>query len=219
MNSLKLKALSCNRVNTSSRAHLKAASSQSEFPKLSWDDFQAKPNSESKFYAYSYWKIVYSYKVTISAGRAIIVAQAKCVFEKDRSWVKEERKSQELLEHEQGHYYIGCLCALTFKKRVKSTTFSKANYGVELKKLFKDTLQEFVQLEKLYDEETCHYKNKEQQRSWDKSIGAKIEDLKAFWWPEVFVSENFKENLKSFENIDKIVEKSESLRKITTIVA
>jgi len=31
-------------------------------------------------------------------------------------------------------------------------TFSKENDGVELKILFKDTLQEFMQLEKLYDE-------------------------------------------------------------------
>lgn len=200
MNSLKIKTLSCNRVNTSSRTKLKTEPQESQFPKLSWADFQAEPNTESKYFAYSYWKINYSYKVTFSAGRAIITAQAKCIFEKDRSWVKEEKKTQDLLEHEQGHYYIGCLCALTFKKRVRSTTFSKDNYVVELKKLFKDTLQEFCQLEKLYDEETCHFKNRDQQKSWDKSIGAKIEDLKIFWWPEITAVEAFKENLKNIEN-------------------
>ena len=181
MNSLKLKTLSVNRVNTSSRTKLKTEPKKSEFPKLTWDDFRAKPNMESKYFAYSYWKIVYSYKATIAGSRATISAQAKCIFEKDRAWVKEEKKTQELLEHEQGHYYIGCLCALTFKKRVKSTTFSKDNYVIELKKLFKDTLHEFLQLEKLYDEETCHFYNQEKQKIWDRDLNRKMKNLFLYW--------------------------------------
>jgi len=158
---------------------------QSKFHKLSWSDFQGTTNSRSKYWAESHWNVDWSYQAKISDGKALVKVQAKCTLNNKKSWVREEKKSQSLLEHEQGHYYIGCLCALTFMKRVSSKKFSAANYKAEVQTLFNDTLKEYLKLEKLYDEETEHFRNKEQQRRWDNRIIGQIEELKAFWWSEI----------------------------------
>lgn len=45
------------------------------------------------------------------------------------SWVRHE--SDWLLSHEQGHYLIGCLCALEFKKLAMMENFTP-NYKTEI---------------------------------------------------------------------------------------
>lgn len=155
-----------------------------EFFKLSWNDFQAKPNEDSWFHAHSYWRVSYSYNVIFQEHRVIVNVHAKCIFEKDKSWVKPQLMCQELLDHEQGHYYIGCLCALTFKKRIKETLFSKNNYQSEINTIFQKTFQEFLAFEKKYDEETCHYINQEVQKRWDKDLLRKIHEFRSYWWLE-----------------------------------
>jgi len=189
--SVKTQPPPCDEMNISLQKIERVRSKGSGFPKLSWEDFHAVPEKGSNFYAYSYWNVYYNYEVKISDGRARITMHAKCLFDNKRSWVKEDRKSQDLLEHEQGHYYIGCLCALTFKKKANSMTFSAKNYKSEVRRLFDETLEEFIKIEKLYDTETDHYCDRPQQKRWDQSLFKQIEDLKTFWWPEVVqISEN-----------------------------
>lgn len=55
---------------------------------------------------------------------------------------------------------IGCVCGLNFKRRVEETIFSD-NYMEEIIDLFQRTLKEYLILEKHYDKETRHMKNKE----------------------------------------------------------
>jgi hypothetical protein len=167
------------------RANLKSEGNvvqQKEFPTLTWEDFQAPPDHSSRFYAHTYWKISYSYSVVIKGSKACVNLNAKCLFEKNRAWVKCEHKSQELLEHEQGHYYIGCLCALMFKKRIRAASFTKANYQDEIKRIFKQTLQEYLTIEKRYDEETHHFKIRDIQEKCDKHTIRKNNELRPYWW-------------------------------------
>jgi len=155
---------------------------QKEFPKLSWADFKGNPKEGSWFLAHSYWKVVYSYTVKTNDDHVKISVNAKCVFEKDRAWVKCDAKCQKLLEHEQGHYYIGCLCALVFQKRVKDAIFTKENYHKELREIFQKTFHEYLNLEKKYDEETRHYLDQEAQENWDQNIMKQINELRPYWW-------------------------------------
>jgi len=154
---------------------------QTNFPKLTWADFSAQPDKNSRFHAYSYWKINYSYTYTISSEKVLVNVKTKCIFEKERSWVKPEFMTQELLEHEQGHYYIGCLCALAFKKRVKEAVLSKTTFKSKIKEIFDQTLEEFLKLEEIYDQETCHFYNQEKQKIWDKKLDRKIQNLVFYW--------------------------------------
>lgn len=60
---------------------------------------------------------------------------------KDKSWRKVE--IDHLLFHEQGHYLIGCLCALEFQRKCREYKFS-SNYKQEVDKIFKTNLSNLI---------------------------------------------------------------------------
>jgi hypothetical protein len=84
-----------------------------------------------------------------------------------KNYVKQ--KSQALLLHEQGHYIIGCLCALEFERRCHQTKFTD-NYKKEVPRLFFATLKEFSLIEKRYDKETNHRLDEQKQGHWDRFL-------------------------------------------------
>ena len=149
--------------------------------KLRWSDFWGPINEESPHKAYTYWYIRYSYSSIIKEGKVIVDLTIECHFDKKRAWVKPDYQTDELLNHEQGHYNIGCICAMEFKKRLKEAVLTPEKHKEEIKALFDSTLKEFLEFEKRYDKETEHFRNKEKQREWDALIQQKIEDLKEFW--------------------------------------
>lgn len=75
-----------------------------------------------------------------------------------KSWVR--HGYEELLNHEQGHYLIGSLAALTFKDKVMNREFS-SNHLVEIAEVFKLTMRDFWKMERRYDVETNHAINEE----------------------------------------------------------
>ena len=162
-----------------SRVVLKEAP-HARLPELAWEDFQGNPDSQSSHYAHAYWKVTCSYTVVASGKKIKLSANAKCEFEKEKAWVIPEHRTQKLLEHEQGHYHIGCLCAMTLNKRVKKANFTKSNYKNEFKEMFKKTLKEFLELEKKYDDKTNHCCHREKQKEWEKMIQKKFKQLQSY---------------------------------------
>ena len=146
------------------------------FPKISWDDFKGQPLENSWFLAVIYWYINYDIIIKEAHPKFKVVVSAKCFMNKNKSWVKHQ-EYEELLEHEQGHYNIGCLCALMFEKRVKRTQFLKETYKEEIKKIFSDTMREYCDLEKLYDHETYHMLNEEKQREWNQNLFNQLQNI------------------------------------------
>lgn len=148
---------------------------------LKWNDFCGKVDKDSKFSAHSYWKIKFTYEPFEINGQVCVSVYVDCVFDKRSSWAKHENKSNELLKHEQFHYNIGCLCALEFKKRALESLFSLNKYNKEINDLFSKTLNEFLEYEIKYDEETDHFKNKQMQKKWEGEIESKLAELKNYW--------------------------------------
>lgn len=104
--------------------------------------------------AHIYWAIEYSFKKRKNRKKPDVLAQ---VVVQAGSWVRPEMKSDALLEHEMGHYLIGCLCALEFLKRVDSSRVPLSyNFAEYVRMVFNSTLREYVKLEKKYDDETEH---------------------------------------------------------------
>lgn len=82
-------------------------------PRLNWENFPGPANEAMKWSAHVYWNIEYhvvrtSKKPSVSVGVHIL----------PKSWVKHHKKCAHLLNHEQGHFLIGNLCALEFVRRV-----------------------------------------------------------------------------------------------------
>lgn len=82
--------------------------------KLDWTDFSSEPDPTMSFSAHVYWHVNYSYTTINNNGVIRVRTVIANVNVSNKSWVK--KKSDWLLSHEQGHYLIGCLCALEFKR-------------------------------------------------------------------------------------------------------
>jgi hypothetical protein len=145
------------------------------FPQLTWDDFQGAPIENSWFLAQIYWGISYTTKVKETNSSFKVEVNPHCYINRARSWVKTEYEN--LLEHEQGHFNIGHLCALTFKKRVLFTRFDQKNYKQEVQKMFDETMREFCEMERRYDKETCHMLDTDMQMKWEEDLMENLKEL------------------------------------------
>ncbi|CAD8049903.1 unnamed protein product [Paramecium primaurelia] len=104
-----------------------------------------------------------------SPARQKVKLQVICKFS-DKSWAK-STSDDELLEHETGHYLIGCLCALEFKRQIEQLGIMKSdNHSNEIKSIFQTNLRTFLKIEKDYDEETNHYFDTYLQKKWNHKI-------------------------------------------------
>lgn len=89
--------------------------------------------------AHIYWWI--EYQITDYKKKKIKVK----LHISSRSWVRPEKKSAHLLNHEQGHYIIGGLCALEFLRRVeKKKNHSQINFEDLVYQTFDRTMKEYL---------------------------------------------------------------------------
>jgi hypothetical protein len=146
---------------------------------LIWEDFSGNIDSESEFDAWTWSGFKYSYTWEIVDGGPAVECTAYGFFDPSQSWVKKKKKSTELLKHEQQHFNISELHSRYFEERIASHTFS---YEVEqeIDSIYKVTFQELLDAQIEYDSETEHYKNKEEQLSWENWIKSELERLKEF---------------------------------------
>lgn len=82
-------------------------------PQLTWANFPGKANEAMKWSAHVYWNI--EFQVLKTGKRPSLSVDVHML---SKSWVKDHKKCDHLLNHEQGHYLIGNICALEFLRRV-----------------------------------------------------------------------------------------------------
>jgi hypothetical protein len=56
----------------------------------------------------------------------------------ERSWVRSDKKSAHLLNHEQGHYLLGAICGLELMRRVDA---KKKGFQGEFEELVQQTFE------------------------------------------------------------------------------
>ncbi len=134
---------------------------------LKWEDFTGKPDKDSKYFAYTYCDITYHFdafqfkKDTVKWQVFITMELSK------NSWRKKDKVTDTLLQHEQGHFYIGTLCAREMQQKINTTVFFKSDYVSKLNAVIKDVNDKYKKLEQQYDEATHHHANREEQWKWD----------------------------------------------------
>ncbi|RYY19518.1 MAG: DUF922 domain-containing protein [Cytophagaceae bacterium] len=138
--------------------------------KLSWSDFSGQVNESSKYWATTNWRVTYKYKIVPLHKDTVVIDLSVTPVLKATSWVLPDRKSAELLVHEQGHFDFGLLVAAEFKKAIKSTVLLRSDYNQKVSFIFNSILSNVKQLEIQYDEETNHMKNKKEQLRWNVKI-------------------------------------------------
>jgi hypothetical protein len=139
---------------------------------LTWKDFKGKPEINSPFDACLKWGIYYNYKYEIGPNEEPNVnLNVECKIGTD-SWFKNGKETEELLNHEYGHFLIAFIYSERFKSKVKDAKFSLKEVDANIQKVFDDTFKDCVNYQNLYDKETNHSLNKEIQKKWnDKLFG------------------------------------------------
>jgi len=134
---------------------------------LLWDDFTGKPDKNTSIFAYTYWKIEYKTKsVTYKDDTLVWDMEVWAELGKD-SWVNKEKKTDTLLDHERGHFDIGKLCAMEIEAKIKSTVLLKNNYQQIVSSIGKEMGDKYRNMERLYDKETEHSRNRPEQWKWN----------------------------------------------------
>ena len=172
--------------------------------KLTWDDFQGEVpkdapegiDAQSSVGVFSNWQT--SFKCT-NAGKSgkrkctvtITAPSAEARFNPNTSWVRPNARTDDLLQHEQGHFDIAEVFAR--KKREQMSKFvgqsesAVADTDAEAKKAAEEKIaKKFMEvceaitkeedaMHHAYDTQTNHGKNKEQQEKWNEKIKKLLE--------------------------------------------
>lgn len=155
-----------------------------EGERLSWKDFQGKP--EPRFAAAST-----TYKLVAKIGsedkKTVFIVRA--VFYKDQSWKKKKWINESVLSHEQTHYDIVELFARKLRQKTSQLS-AKSNQELEKEflALYGQTDKEMDEFQDLYDKETDGSMNGEKQREWEKKIKSGLDSLNNFKFESVSLS-------------------------------
>jgi hypothetical protein len=136
---------------------------------LTWADFTGTIDKSSEHDANTYWKIKYGFTgVGFKGDTAKLQGlYVKLELDKDHSWVKQNKATDNLLKHEQGHFDTGLLCLQELIDRLNNTVFFKADFMEKIKTAFSGILAKYTQMGITYDTETNHSKNEQQQDKWN----------------------------------------------------
>ena len=150
--------------------------SYSEKSKLDWSDFRGEPKSESSFDASLNTGITYQWSISKDYGKIELKYQVDSFCYPSLSWVKKGQSTKYLLQHEQLHFDISELHARIMRKKLKEYKPSK-NVRKDLNKIYKRVERMRINMQELYDLETNHSKNNENQKKW----GEKIKNLMEYY--------------------------------------
>ncbi|MEO6917314.1 MAG: DUF922 domain-containing protein [Chitinophagaceae bacterium] len=144
---------------------------------ITWSKFKklkTRPaNSDADGYTVARSQTRYSF--ARGEGGAIVIKTMNIAISMDttQSWVVESKMTDELLQHEQGHFDITALGVREINLgalRLKEKTTRELEESI---KDLNDTLQGKIDATNIrYDEQTKHSQAKTQQEKWDKAIAA-----------------------------------------------
>jgi hypothetical protein len=151
-----------------------------EHPRLSWNDFhgRARRNTGEPSAV-----TATGFRVQLECREGTLDIHVEAEFYGNSSWVKEARKSVELLRHEQVHFDITELYARKLRKAIR-----EARIGCEDdrraeaagKKIFEQLDREWEREEKEYDAETRDGTDLVRQKEMSEMIASELAELSGF---------------------------------------
>ena len=137
---------------------------------LEWTDFKGEVDPNSRWNAFTDWVTSYRFSAPDFEDGRVRVKLNVQLFLTPNSWVRPDKKSDLLLEHERGHFNIGRICSKQIETTINSASFSSANYRKEIDNAYWMVIGKCKEFERQYDAETRHYNDREQQTLWNKKI-------------------------------------------------
>jgi hypothetical protein len=145
-----------------------------ETKKLVWNDFKGIPNLPNPIAAITSSGFGYKASMRSENRKAEINVEVYCYFSKPKSWVKEGRNTDYILNHEQHHFDATYIAAQMFFEKVKAAKLTTTNMNAKLAALYKECCNIMNSMQAQYDKETNNGQHKTQQEKWNKYFSNKL---------------------------------------------
>ncbi len=137
-----------------------------DFPKLTWDNFTGKPPVTGNEAALTSSGFGFGAGMKYKEGKGTLNITVYCFFLKDRSWVKKNRKTDYILNHEQHHFDISYLAMARFISNLQKINFTMDNYSAKLNAAYDESYDYMTSLQDDYDGQTKNGQLKDKQAEW-----------------------------------------------------
>jgi hypothetical protein len=141
---------------------------------LQWPDFDGTPQTSGIVAAITMSGFGYTASMKRNGNKGEINIGIYCYFSKDKSWVKPDKKTAYILNHEQHHFDISYIAARIFADRLKNTVITSSNVNVLIPRIYKECCDIMNKLQDDYDGQTKNGQVKEMQERWNNSLGEKL---------------------------------------------
>lgn len=140
---------------------------------IDWSDFKGEINYNypHNISALSIFSLEYKYNLKhINNTDSIKIKISVELFFSDSSWVKPNKKTEEILNHEKGHLLLGLIAAKECENVINKQIFIEKDYRYKIDSIFRENDLKFHKLQTQYDQDTNNSINKEEQRRWNSII-------------------------------------------------
>lgn len=142
--------------------------------KLRWTDFTGTPILTGNVAAITMSGFGYSATMKRSGDQGEINIAVYCYFSKPKSWVKPDKKTAYILNHEQIHFDISYIAASLFIAKLKSLNITSKNINSVIPPIYKEFCDLMNKMQDDYDNETKNGQLKEMQDKWNNEIHQRI---------------------------------------------
>lgn len=143
--------------------------------RLSWDDFQGRPDRASNMLAMTESGIDFSYYCDGSYFRVEILAK----FDPSKSWRK-KTASDKLLPHEQLHFDITEWISRKMRKAFAELENPCQMGKRKLEGIAQEHFNEWQRVQMQYDRETEHSIDREKQQEWEEKVAQGLKSLEKY---------------------------------------
>ena len=145
--------------------------------KLTWNDFKGTPVAFSDAAAITNAGIGFKMVFQSEGNIATLKISVNCNFSIADSWVKDDRRTAYILNHEQHHFDIAYIHALQFIQNLKNASYTMKDYSKVIEKIYYQTHLELLTMQNAYDSETKNSQVASEQELWNKKIDGQLEAL------------------------------------------
>jgi hypothetical protein len=147
---------------------------------LTWDDFKGKPDQDSPFGAYTFTAFQSKGRSFTYRGDTVVWVEPIEYWVElgNESWVKKDKRTDTLLQHEEGHFILGKLLVLELNLKMRSAVFLRRDYQLKINSIVKEVADKYKALSILYDKETNHSKNRPEQWKWNTFLATELKRLR-----------------------------------------
>ena len=145
--------------------------------KLTWNDFKGAPVASSDAAAITNAGIGFKMVFQSEGNIATLKISVNCNFSIADSWVKDDRRTAYILNHEQHHFDIAYIHALQFMQNLKNASYTMKDYSKVIEKIYYQTHLELLTMQNAYDSETKNSQVASEQELWNKKIDGQLAGL------------------------------------------